>query len=367
MNTPHLPKEHEVKHVVCLLLGEIGDALVCTPTLQALRVHYPCARLTLIARPPVVAMLSPGGLVDAFVVFGGTHALGRLAFFWRLWQLRCDLWVDLQAPTFNTFGTDGRIFQRNTLLRRIARSRYQRVFSAPGARDKVSHPVPVPVRAVLETENMVDTTLRLMGPVPVSVSSRAKHLGVSAAAQTWAKDWWTAAQLDSATVLGLFFGSKQPAKFWPQERVQALLTQWLDAHAHHQVVILGAAHEEALTRGLLQRLPVAHVARVKSAVGVCSLTQTAALMQRCDVMVCTDSGPMHMADALQRPMVALMSHHNHQGLWAPISPGATVIAKQVPCGPCFKDVCDKDNACMARITAEEVMCEVMQKIRDKAR
>lgn len=366
MNKSELPSCDQVQHIVCLLLGEIGDALVCTPTLLALRRHYPKAHLELIARPAVVAMLEPGRLIDTFQVFDATNHIARLKFLWRLRHRPCDLWVDLQAPTFNTFGSDARIDRRNTLLRRIARSRFQRVFTSDPRSVKISHPVPAPQRAVLEQENIVDTTLRLIAEVPAAQKEKLKHLGISPEAQVWANDWWHSSGLTNATVLGLFFGAKQPAKFWPLEQVQSLIILWLDLHGQNSLVIFGAAHEEASTRVLLNSLPEAHRSRVISAVSACNLTQTAALMQRCDVMVCTDSGPMHMADALQCPLIALMSHHNHQGIWAPVSPNATVIAKQVACGPCYKDTCDRGNACMAQISAGEVLHAALEKLRSKS-
>jgi heptosyltransferase-2 len=218
----------------------------------------------------------------------------------------------------------------------------------------------------LEQENIVDTTLRLVSEVPSVEHGRSKQLIVSGHAKAWASDWWSEKQLASTTVLGLFFGAKQPAKFWPLEQVHSLIVNWLNHHKKQSVVVFGGIHEDLLTQALLQRLSTQHSSRVKSAVGTCSLTQTAALMQRCHVMVCTDSGPMHMADALQLPMVALMSHHNHQGIWAPISSNVTVIAKQVACGPCFKVVCDKGNACMDMISAEEVLKEVFTQLKAKA-
>jgi ADP-heptose:LPS heptosyltransferase len=311
-------------------------------------------------------MLEPGQLVDSFIVFDAKSHIARLAFLWRLRFQPCDLWVDLQAPTFNTFGTDARISRRNTWLRRIACSRFQRVFAVNRTWAKISHPVPVPSKETLEQENIVDTTLRLVSEVASVEHDRLKQLVVSGQAQAWASDWWREKQLGSATVLGLFFGAKQPAKFWPQEQVHSLIVNWLNHHSQHSIVVLGAIHEDLLTQALLQRLSAQHSSRVKSAVGACSLTQTAALMQRCHVMVCTDSGPMHMADALQRPMVALMSHHNHQGIWAPVSSNVTVIAKQVACGPCFKDVCDKGNACMDLISAKEVLKEVFTRLESRA-
>src|SRR5262245_26351999 len=95
-----LPGADKVDSIVCLLLGEIGDALVCTPTLRALRRRYPQARIEVIMRPAVMPLFAASSLIDHIIPFDSASLWRKIRFMFRLRRLKCDLWVDLQAPTF---------------------------------------------------------------------------------------------------------------------------------------------------------------------------------------------------------------------------------------------------------------------------
>ena len=360
-----LPDARDIKRIDCLLLGEIGDAIVCTPTLQALRQQYPAARLTLIARPMVASLFAASQLADEILLFKAQTIWQKAAFLLKLRRRRCDLWVDLQAPTFNTFGSDAWIYRRNALLMRAARSRYRLGFAVTALKPQLTHAVPLPAPEVLRTENMVDTTLRLLGDT--STQARPdKQISVAAADQAWATQWWSEHHAAEERVLGLFFGAKQSAKFWPQPNIVEFISLWLAAAANHRILLLGGPHEVLQGAPVMASLPAVQASRVTNTIGATSLGQLAALMQRCAVIVSTDSGPMHIADALARPLVALMSYHNHPAIWRPVSTHATVLNHPVDCGPCLRDTCDHGNECMRRISAAEVLQRVESLLAEEA-
>ena len=96
--------------------------------------------------------------------------------------------------------------------------------------------------------------------------------------------------------------------------------------------------------------------------GRATFGQTAALMQRCAALVCTDSGPMHLGDALDVPMVAIFSSHNHPAVWRPVNGHAVTIYHEIECGPCFRSVCPIGNRCMANITPGEVYAALSERL-----
>ena len=352
-----LPVASEIRSICCLLLGEIGDSIVCTQTLQALRERYPAARLTLIARPMVASLFAAGTLVDETLLFSASNFWQKAAFLLKLRRRHCDLWVDLQAPTFNTFGSDAWIYHRNALLMRAARSSYRLGFAVAALKAQLTHAIPLPSPEILRTENMVDTTLRLMA-YPSTQARPAKQISVAAADHDWAAQWWVKSYAADDRVLGLFFGAKQNAKFWPQQNIVDFIKLWLTAACNHHILLLGGPHELAQGAAVVAALSARAAGRVVNGIGATNLTQLAALMQRCTVIVSTDSGPMHIADSLGCPLVALMSYHNHPAIWRPVSPRATVLNHPVDCGPCLRDTCNHDNECMRRISAAEVMQRV---------
>lgn len=91
-----------------------------------------------------------------------------------------------------------------------------------------------------------------------------------------------------------------------------------------------------------------------SLAGATSLTQLAALLDRCDLFVGTDSGPRHIAGALGRPMVTVMSSQDLAFRWSLARPNETVIRTDPECSPCFQPTCSH-RTCMDLIDAARVV------------
>lgn len=118
---------------------------------------------------------------------------------------------------------------------------------------------------------------------------------------------------DAGKLACLHAGSAQPEKRWPLENF-AEIGQRL-AQTGASVVSIGDAGERALSERLAARIPGA-----VSLAGATSLPILAALLERADLLVSTDSGPMHMGAALGTPMVAIFGPSN-PGRFGPRGPG----------------------------------------------
>ncbi len=91
-----------------------------------------------------------------------------------------------------------------------------------------------------------------------------------------------------------------------------------------------------------------------SAAGELSLDQTAALLAQCKCLVSSDTGPLHLATAVQTPVVGLYGSTDPRRT-GPIGRGHTVLLKKLPCVPCEKKHCPLGTRkCMADITVDEV-------------
>ena len=354
-----LPSPHEVGSITALMLGEIGDLVVTTPTLAALRRRYPQARLRVVIRQAMAQLLRANDDVDELLLYDSRSRFTKAAFLAKLALRRTDLWVDLHTPTFNTWNTNDEVFRRNRLFMRAAHPRFQLAFEMAPLRGRLSHPVAVPDEATLKAENIVDTTLRLVAPTDAGPGGRAKRLGISEADRAWAREALHAAGLEGRRCIGLFFGAKQSAKVWPLAQVQSLCRALPDRFADADFLLIGGPHEAEAVRALVASLAPAIRPRFHDLTATGGLGRSAALIERCAAMVATDSGPMHMADALGVPLVALMSAHNHAGVWHPLR-AVQVLRKDVPCSPCLSADCRQGQACMSAIEPAEVLAALEQ-------
>ena len=87
-----------------------------------------------------------------------------------------------------------------------------------------------------------------------------------------------------------------------------------------------------------------------------------ALIERCQFFVTNDSGLMHIAAALNVPMVAIFGSTNPVAT-GPRSKKARIVQKPVDCAPCLKPKCPTDYRCMLGIEPDEVWRE-MESLRD---
>ena len=342
------PPSEAVRSIGWLMLNGVGDILCCTPTLDALRERYPAARIVAMVRPHLADLVASHAAVDAVLPFGGGSLSARLAYLQELRRQRFDLWFDVHTPVANTVGSNTRHFIRNLILMTWSGARFRRAYASSPLKPFLTHPLARPPAHVLAHLNIVDLTLPLAWPRP----DRAyrKRLGVTEADRAWAY-----AQLPGEGVrIGLYFGTRQPANLWPAEHATRLARMVLENDPRATAVLIGDATDVMRARALIDSLPEALRARVSDFTGRAGFGASGALMERCTAIVTTDSGPMHMADALGVPLVTLFSSHNYPEVWRPVSAASVTIYHEIECGPCWLAECPIGNRCMARITPEEV-------------
>jgi heptosyltransferase-2 len=347
---PGMPPTDDVRRVGCLMLNGIGDILCVTPALAALRARYPRSRISAMIRPHLSSLLDGNPAVDDFVFYPPGAPWRKAPFVRDARARRFDLWVDLHAPTFNTVSSNARDFRRNAMLMRLAAPRYRLGFALPELRPHLTHAVPVPDADTLTRTNIVHTTLSLVQPE--SRGSPRKHIPVSDADRAYAAAALSGVPSD---YVALFFGSRQAADLWPPERVVQFVRDVTQALPRTQFVIVGGSHEAWLWPLLQRSLEAPTLARLRNHVDRESMGRTAALLARCSALVCTDSGPMHIADAMSVPIVALFSSKNYPAIWRPLEPRSTLLNRQVDCGPCFRAECPRGNLCMQLIDPSEVV------------
>jgi ADP-heptose:LPS heptosyltransferase len=145
-------------------------------------------------------------------------------------------------------------------------------------------------------------------------------------------------------------------KRWPTENFIQLI-KFLKAIAGLQVVLIGGAEDVPNTLVIRSAIP-----DVINATGMLKLSQTAALLKRCRLLIGNDSGPLHLGAAVQIPTIGLFGPTDPYQFYPYNPPAHRYIYKALPCSPCYKfggglwqyiPRCSKAY-CMELITPEEV-------------
>jgi heptosyltransferase-2 len=139
-----------------------------------------------------------------------------------------------------------------------------------------------------------------------------------------------------------------PAKRWPPGHFAALARKL--ALAGHAVWLLGAAKDQALAEDIRRHVP----GDCRNFCGQTRLDQAIDLLAQASLVICNDSGLMHVAAALAKPTLAIFGSSSPD-FTPPLSGQAVVVRRQLPCSPCFKRVCPLGhNDCLESITPEDV-------------
>ncbi|MDW7760843.1 MAG: lipopolysaccharide heptosyltransferase II [Acidobacteriota bacterium] len=138
-----------------------------------------------------------------------------------------------------------------------------------------------------------------------------------------------------------------PAKRWPADRFAALARR-LREEAGAAVAVVGESGDAAAAALILEALD----GHGLDLTGQTTLSRLIAVLRRARLVVTNDSGPLHIADAVGVPLVALFGPTNPAATGPRRGPAA-VLKKEVPCWPCLYRSCPYDHRCMTRIEVEE--------------
>lgn len=285
------------QRVLVIGIARIGDTLLLTPALRAIKTTQPDAKLTVCAHPKRCSVLANFSAIDC--LRGLTKQRAR----WQGWFS----W--LKGRSFDVAVVYGRDIALLDYALRVANQVY--CFDEPVFRT-VQHgrlmkvPLPVgPIHAVAERMLLVDAWLG-------QDTSRSRRLGMqlTEAEHQAALEWIERADAKGEPLIGLQTCSfpTKAHRDWPASHFLALIQGLLARYPNARILILGDAVAAAKGQLFVDAFP----SQVRIAAGKMNLRESAALMQCLDLYVGVDTGPTHMAGALGIPMVA-MYHHQYPG------------------------------------------------------
>jgi lipopolysaccharide heptosyltransferase II len=155
----------------------------------------------------------------------------------------------------------------------------------------------------------------------------------------------------SQKMIGINIGASQrwKTKSWPLENLARLCKEL--ARRDIRVVITGTEQDASQVELLMS---MTGDAKLLNACGKTTVNQLACLIKRCDLYICSDSAPLHIALAVGRPFIALFGPTDPLRHLAPTKDGVVIRKKGLSCSPCYKARC-KTRKCMRLITPEEVL------------
>lgn len=328
------------KNIIIRMPNWLGDLVMATPVIHDVRQKWPDASITAMCQSNVGDLLSCDPHLNEIYKYkkpsGWIRRQEPLDIIAQLKHGEYDLGILLP----NSFSSAW-WFWRGSVQNRIGFAANMRSFLLNKA---------VPYPDNIETQHLVITYKALLEPMGIPLSKTAPKLYVSEEEKKGIRSLLSANGYTHADQIlvginpGAAYGS---AKCWLPDRFRAVTERLLD-DPRISVVYFGDPAGTPLVNEICEGLGP----RVINLAGRTSLRQLVALIQACDAFLTNDSGPMHIASALNVPLVALFGSTSDVKT-GPYG-GGTVIHKRVECSPCYKRVCPIDFRCMKRIEVDEV-------------
>lgn len=336
--------------IAAFLPNWIGDVVMATPALRALRQRFPEAWMMVVGKPYVVGVLDGCGWFDqVLTAHGGSWSEGVAATSWKLRQEP----VDLAVLFPNTL--------RSALSAWLGGSRRIIGYNRYGRRPFLTHPLD-PRRTPegkLAVSPVVEAYNRLVIEAGCDDPGYKLELFTTPSDEEAARQVWELGHLtEYAEVVclnpGAAFGA---SKHWPSEYF-AQLARDLVARRDCGVLVLCGPNERAQAAEIVAGAGsprVVSLGELSERGGPrLSLGLSKACVRRANLLVTTDSGPRHFAHAFDRPVVTLFGP-THIEWTETYHRRAIHLQKQVECGPCQKRVCPLDHRCMKLLTPAETL------------
>jgi heptosyltransferase III len=334
-----------VKNILIIKLRYIGDVLLATPTLRAIKVTQLDARVTMMVNRGTEDVLSGNPDLDEIIVLdkGSLAAQSRLISGLR--SRRFDTVIDLTDGDRSAFlsWVSGALIRIGFNDEQRWRGHYytQVVQSVPGVRHRIDRDL---------------EALKLLG---IQAGSKDPQL------------WLTPEEMNSADQLLDQLGVQrsqpmvilQPGarywfKAWPPERFAELADQLVSQYGC-QVLIGGSNQDIDLAEQIRQMAKCNPIVMA----GRTTIKQFAAIAKKSVLFVGSDSGAMHIASAVGTPVVGMFGPSNPRE-WGPRGGPVEVLYKELDCRSCFHPTCIRgEENCMKLIAVHEVVAAAQRFLR----
>jgi len=341
------------RRILVLQLQQLGDSVIFTPTLRALRERFPEATIDLLASPVAAQIYRKSPYLNRIVVArswstapGGTRIRPMLPLLRELREAGYDMTVtDLAQQSF-----------KYTLVARLIGAPARVGFDIGGR--GFLHNVRVPFRADAQWVDANLDIVRTLGGTPRSDREEVAFDATDRARVEALLD--VEESRAGKPLVVMHTGSNWQSRTWYVERWVSLADTLGSRHGATIVFVGGAAEKE-----YVERIRAGMTRRSISLAGVTDIPQLAALCTIADVFVGTDSGPRQIARASGCPHVVVMSAQDDTDRWAGWGRGEVVVRSFPPCHGCYYAHC-AHKICMDAIETDRILAWVEALLADKS-
>jgi len=318
-----------IKKILIIRIDGIGDLVLSTPALRAIREEFPQANITLVLNSNAQDLFKGIPWIDRIIVYRNLIQMAKI-----LRQENFDLAIDLLMD----------YLLKSAFLVFLSSARYKLGYNIQGRGVFFN----IRIEPTWAEKHIIERTLDVLRAIGVDTENRIPKILISDEQKNFTEEFLNQQKISKDDLLiGIHPGGRYLTQRWLLERF-AQVADRIIAEYRIKVIIIGAPDEEKLICKVASLIKK----QVVEAIGV-SLGRLSALIARCNLFVCNNSGLLHIATAVSTPTVSTMGP-TIPYLWWPQGENHIVVRKDLPCSPCNSGLC-KSRQCMELITVEDMM------------
>jgi heptosyltransferase III len=345
------------ERVLIYRLGSLGDTLIALPALHLVARAFPNAERRLLTNfpvntkaPPAAAILENTGLIHGYFRYAvGTRRVQALfQLWWQLLRWRPQVLVYMGSNRGTESARRDASFFRLCGVRRL---------------------IGVPLTEDMQ-HNYWDEREQVFEPEGARIARNLAELGdahldspASWDLQLTPAEHARAGEVLKSTagrfIIAVSVGTKVQSKDWGRDNWRVLLNKLAGLYPEAALALCGAPEESDASEFAAAGWREESNGPVVNLCGLLTPRESAAVFARARIFVGHDSGPMHLAAAVQTPCVAIFAARNKPRVWFPYGNQHRVIYHQTDCWGCGLETCITERKkCLTSITVDEVVTEV---------
>ncbi|MFH1398402.1 MAG: lipopolysaccharide heptosyltransferase II [Candidatus Omnitrophota bacterium] len=336
-------QDKEYKRILITRTDRIGDVVLSTPVIKALRKNYPSAYIAMMVSPYTEDIVSGNPDLDEVIILDKDDLHRNLK---GVWELSRDLKkkrFDLAIALHPTNRVHLVIFLAG-IPKRIGYNRKMGFLFT----DKIKHLKQLGEK--YESEYNFD----LLKPLGIELKDRDLFIPLKKESEDWVNELFALKSIKPEDrILAINPGASCRSRIWPAERFAKVVDGLIEKYGFKVFILAGPKDVNMADKVIAQ---MEH--KAINLAGKTSVSQLVSILKRCELIISNDSGPVHIASALGTPVVSIFSR-SQKGLspkrWGPVGKRDIFLHKDVGCIECLAHNCVKGFLCLKAITIEDVV------------
>lgn len=335
----------DIKKILIIHLRRIGDILLCTPSIREIKAHYPNSEITFLTEEPFYDILSGNPYLDNIILLNENEKKGFKEYHEFLKKIRKHKY-DI---VFDFYGNP-----RSSLITYISGAKY-RVGYDYRIR-KYFYNINIPI--IDEPRYVVQVKFDLLRAIGINPVNEKMDIFIPQETREKVDEYLRNEGVnDYHKLIGLSPASRRKSKRWLPERFAALADKLIVSG--NKVIFVWGYDEKEYIDSIVKLMKNKPIISFKP-----SMKESAAILEKCQVVVTNCGGSKHLAVSVETPTVVLCEPSEVIS-WNPITKTNLTIYKDVPCAGCSKSKDCLHMTCMKLVEVDEVETAVNKMIDKK--